>query len=92
MGRDGKYGAVITEFGDIGSDEPVVVFRAQDLLLPKVLAYYHLFCLQKGSPRNHLDIILDTLGTVRKWQSDPNNFTKIPESTGPAGQRYQSPT
>ena len=30
MGIDAKYGRVTTERGDIGEDEPVVVFRAQD--------------------------------------------------------------
>jgi hypothetical protein len=90
MGVDGKYGRVTTEFGDIGENEPVVVFRAQDKLLPKVMSYYLLFCLKAGSPRRHVNIILDTIERVRQWQADPANFTKVPESTGPAGQRYQT--
>lgn len=60
MAYDRKYGKVTTEFGNIGEDEPVVVFRAQDVLLPKVLAYYHLFCMKIGSPRFHLNLIMDT--------------------------------
>jgi hypothetical protein len=92
MGVDGKYGKVTTEFGDIGEDEPVVVFRSQDKLLPKVMSYYLLFCIKAGSPRRHLLIILDTIDRIRKWQEDPAHFTKVPESTGPAGQRYQSPS
>lgn len=80
MGVDGKYGRVTTEFGDIGEDEPVVVFRAQDVLMGKVLMYYHLFCLKAGSPRRHLDAIMDALGHVQRWQRD--NPTKTPESLG----------
>lgn len=80
MGVDGKYGRVTTEFGNIGEDEPVVVFRAQDGLMVKVLMYYHLFCLKAGSPRRHLDAILDAIDNVRRWQS--NNPTKVPESVG----------
>ena len=78
MGYDRKYGKVTTEFGNIGEDEPVVVFRARDMLLPKVLAYYHLFCLKVGSPRRHLNIILNTKEDVEKWQIE--NISKIPDS------------
>jgi len=78
MGYDRKYGKVTTEFGNIGEDEPVVVFRAKDMLLPKVLAYYHLFCLKAGSPRRHLNIILNTKETVEKWQIE--NTSKVPDS------------
>lgn len=89
MAFDGKYGRVTTEFGDIGEDEPVVVFRAQDPLLPKVLMYYHLFCLKAGSPRKHLSIILDTIERVRQWQASGLNYVKpFPNSLGPAGQSY----
>jgi hypothetical protein len=62
MAIDTKYGRVTTERGTIGEDEPVVVFRAQDELLPKVLAYYHQLCLEEGSPRHHLDGIIMTGG------------------------------
>jgi hypothetical protein len=78
MAYDRKYGRINLEFGNIGENEPVVVFRAQDKLLPKVLAYYHLFCLKEGSPRRHLDIILNTKETVEQWQN--TNRTKVPSS------------
>ncbi len=70
MGIDHKYGRVILEHGTIGEDEPVVVFRATDKLLPKVLAYYHLFCLKEESPRRHLDIILNSRDKVLAWQEE----------------------
>lgn len=78
MGIDRKYGKVTTEFGNIGETEPVIVFRAQDLLLPKLLGYYHLFCLKAGSPRRHLSIILDTKEIVEDWQK--RNRTQVPTS------------
>jgi hypothetical protein len=78
MAYDRKYGKVILEHGTIGEDEPVVVFRAQDKILPKLLAYYHLFCLKEGSPRRHLNIILNTKEVIEEWQS--NNITKTPTS------------
>lgn len=75
MAVDRKYGRITLQHGNVGDDEPVVVFRAQDKLLPKLLAYYHLFCLKEGSPRRHLDIILNTKETVEEWQN--SNFSKV---------------
>jgi hypothetical protein len=78
MAIDRKYGRVTLEHGTIGEDEPVVVFRATDFLLPKVLMYYHLFCMKAGSPRRHLDLIMGTLETVKEWQS--KNPVRVPNS------------
>lgn len=80
MGIDSKYGRVTTEFGSIGDDEPVVVFRARDRVLPKLLAYYHLFCLRSDSPKRHLDLILKTRETVMNWQKNNDREVKIPDS------------
>ena len=78
MARDLKYGKFTTEFGTIGEDEPVFVFRARDKLLPKVLAYYHLFCMKEGSGRDHLSLILDAKSLVDHWQRE--HETKRPDS------------
>lgn len=78
MAIDSKYGYITTEKGNIGDNEPVVVFRAQDTLVPTLLAYYHLFCLQAGSPRRHLDMILDARDRIKAWQE--RNHTQVPRS------------
>lgn len=78
MAIDKKYGRVTVENGNIGDDEPVVVFRAQDALLPKLLAYYHLFCLRAGSPRHHLSAVLDARDAVVEWQE--THRSKVPTS------------
>ncbi len=78
MAIDAKYGRVTLEHGSIGEDEPVVVFRATDELLPKVLMYYHLFCMKAGSPKRHLDLIWDSLLRVTKWQE--TNPPRVPTS------------
>lgn len=80
MAVDGKYGKVTLEHGTIGEDEPVVVFRAADMLLPKLLGYYHLFCLKIGAPRRHLDLILTTRSEVLAWQHDNPDLTGAPNS------------
>ena len=86
MAIDAKYGRVTLEHGNIGQDEPVVVFRAKDKTLPKLLAYYHLFCMKEGSPRRHLDLIMNTRDIVLRWQE--KNKTKVPDSE--ASRRWMS--
>ena len=78
MGYDNKYGRVSLERGTIGEDEPVVVFRAQDRLLPKLLKVYKIMCELAGSPPHHLELIHESAMKVKAWQED--NFTKTPES------------
>lgn len=78
MAIDSKYGHVTLERGTIGADERVVVFRAQDRLLPAVLDFYLAVCAKEGSPQQHLDAILDAKASVVEWQS--NNPTQTPQS------------
>lgn len=78
MGIDGKYGRVTVERGTIGENEPVVVFRAQDRMLPYILLAYYEVCQQEGSPRHHLDRIEKTRQEVAEWQQ--SHFTKVPTS------------
>lgn len=80
MGVDGKYGRVTTEFGDIGDDEPVVVFRAKDALLPEVLAIYGALCTLHGSPDRHVELVRDSKARVERWQAA--NTAQVPSSSG----------
>lgn len=80
MARDLKYGKVTLEYGTIGEDEVVVVFRAQDALLPKLLMYYHLFCLKAGTKRRHLRLVMDAIDAVQEWQRDHPDQVKLPSS------------
>lgn len=71
MGFDGKYGRV--EFPDsawvtIAEDEPVMVFRAQDNLMPDVMKYYLQRSRQNEAPEHHLKLIEDQLRRVKAWQ------------------------
>lgn len=83
MAIDSKYGRVTTERGDIAPDEPVVVFRSKDKLLPQVLEAYRDLCVQMGSPRHHVEGIEQTLDTVLAWQRD--HYTQVPQSAPAEG-------
>jgi hypothetical protein len=78
MPIDNKYGRVTLEHGTVGDDEPVVVFRAQDALLPKVLDIYAFLCEIAGSPKHHLEAIRKASMLVKGWQAQ--NRTKTPSS------------
>lgn len=78
MAKDLKYGNVTLERGTIGEDEPVVVFRAQDSLLPELLENYIHMCKREGSPERHINKIIAAQSFVQEWQE--NNSVKIPTS------------
>lgn len=80
MAIDTKYGRVTLENSTIPDDEPVVVFRAQDRLLPDVLRGYLDLCAAAGSPQRHTDAIRRALHAVEAWQED--HATKTPTSDG----------
>lgn len=80
MAIDLKYGRVTTEFGTIGEDEPVVVFRARDLVLPRLLGTYSAECAKEGSPVEHLALIADAIVAVTDWQKAHGR--QVPRSAG----------
>lgn len=78
MAIDTKYGTVTFEKGSIGEDEPVVVFRAKDVLLPLVLNEYMRAAIKAGSPAQHLEAIEKDKDAVEQWQK--LNDTQVPQS------------
>lgn len=81
MPIDLKYGRVTLENQrNVGDDEPVFVFRAQDALLPAVLAFYLKACRNNGSPTRHTTAVEHALDRVITWQEI--HPTKIPTSNG----------
>jgi hypothetical protein len=80
MGFDRKYGQVTTEHGEIPADEPVIVFRARDVNTFKLLGYYLVLCSKGGSPRRHLELILDNLDSFGQWQEANPDKVGTPDS------------
>jgi hypothetical protein len=78
MAIDRKYGRVTLEHGTIAEDEPVVVFRAQDVLLPELLQHYRLLCADAGSPPRHLDAIDKATDAIETWQQ--THRVQVPNS------------
>lgn len=80
MAQDNKYGKVILERGDVGEDEPVVVFRARDMHLPEMLYAYSVLCRKNGSPPGHLELIEKDYGDIQEWQEAHLDQVHIPTS------------
>lgn len=82
MGIDAKYGKVTTEFGNIPDDEPVIVFRARDEFLPKVLNTYYYMCYYANCAKRHLTLIKKTEYNVAKWREENETLIRKPSSEG----------
>jgi hypothetical protein len=80
MATDLKYGEVTTERGQFEPDEPVVLFRGRDRLLPKMLKIYRLLCELAGSPDHHLDAIHQSAERVKAWQAANPSLVRTPSS------------
>lgn len=67
-----------TQFGLLGEDEPVVVFRARDVLLPDVLSAYvdRIECLRLD--QEQADQMRDRQGEVEAWQVANPDLLKTP--------------
>lgn len=80
MAMDKKYGRVTVEHEGPGEDEPVIVFRATDVLLPSVMQFYYDRCASAGSPLHHLDLIRQSYGGIVAWQAEHQDQVRVPNS------------
>lgn len=78
MGIDLKYGRVTVEnvrSTPIADDEPVILFRAKDKLLPEILNHYYAICEGMGCSDEHLELISGAMDSVRNWQATNSSRT-----------------
>lgn len=80
MGFDRKYGRVTTEHGDIPDDEPVIVFRGRDRLVPAMLEHYMDLCERAGSPARHVRLVHGSAEQIEKWQEANPDRVRTPDS------------
>jgi len=80
---DGKYktdGSIMKNDGTLlDANEPLMLFRGQDKLLPELLEYYNQLCAQSGSPQAQIQAIQERLGAIKKWQADHPERVKVPD-------------
>lgn len=80
MAIDFKYGKVTVEFPGPEENEPVIVFRAQDQLVPELLQHYRQLCEAAGSPDHHLEAIDVTKWGIEEWQAKHPDQVRVPNS------------
>lgn len=80
MPIDRRYGRVTLEHGDIPDDELVVVFRAEDRLLPDLLTIYAEMCARAGEPAVYTAGVALARDEIMEWQA-VNPVRSVPEAT-----------
>lgn len=75
MAIERKYGNL--NISKIGEDEPVIVFRAQDILSIPILNHYVKLCYDNGCTKEHIGNIEVTIMQFNRWQE--TNKTKLPD-------------
>ncbi len=80
---DGKYktSGDITKLDGtaIAEDEPLILFRGQDKLLPELLEKYNELCKSAGSPQEQLDKLAQQIDKIKKWQAAHSDRLKTPD-------------
>jgi hypothetical protein len=80
---DGKYqtSGDITKLDGtpVPADEPLVLFRAKDKLVPAMLEHYAGLCEQAGSPPEQIQGIRHRLEAVKQWQAANANKVDVPD-------------
>lgn len=80
---DGKYktdGAITKNDGTpLPDDEPLMLFRGQDKLLPQLLEFYNELCTKAGSPPTQIEAIYQRIAAIKRWQAANPDRVKIPD-------------
>lgn len=80
---DGKYktsGDITKQDGTpVPEDEPLILFRAKDKLLPELLGHYLEQCRAAGSPEQHLSTLQQRIDAIKQWQAANPDRVKIPD-------------
>jgi hypothetical protein len=78
-GRDFKGYLVTHPEKRFHDGEPVIVFRAQDQLLPDVLEFYQITLEMNNAGVGQLDAISTVMDWVDEWQAENPMLLKIPD-------------
>ena len=80
---DGKYktdGNLTKMDGTpIPDDEPLVLFRAKDKLLPQVLENYKKLCQDAGCQPHQVETLGPMIQRVKDWQTANSGKVKLPD-------------
>lgn len=72
----GKAGEIL---GHLHPEEPIFVFRAQDILSVMVLSHYARLVEEYQQHGYQLESIIDAANDFRKWQRENPGLVKLPD-------------
>lgn len=80
---DGKYktdgNITKTDGTPIPDDEPLILFRAKDKLLPQVLENYKKLCQDAGCQPRQVETLGPLIQQVKDWQAANPDKVKLPD-------------
>lgn len=80
---DGKYktdGNITKLDGTpIPDDEPLILFRAKDKLLPQLLEDYKKLCQDAGCQPQQIETLVPLIQQVKDWQTANQAKVKLPD-------------
>lgn len=63
----------------IPPDEPLILFRAKDKLVPELLEHYLEQCRTAGSPPQQISTLQQRIDTIKQWQMANPEKVKVPD-------------
>jgi hypothetical protein len=63
----------------IPADEPLILFRGKDKLLPTLLREYIRLCEQADSPERQIQLVEKLVGEIEVWQASHPDKVKVPD-------------
>lgn len=60
-------------------NEPMIMFRGQDKLLPELLEHYNELCTKAGSPQTQIEAINQRIESIKRWQAANPDRVKVPD-------------
>lgn len=60
-------------------DEPLMLFRGKDAVLPQLIEDYKRLCQEAGSPAEHLKTLDEAIERIKSWQAANAGSVKTPD-------------
>ncbi|MDB5178530.1 MAG: hypothetical protein JWN01_473 [Patescibacteria group bacterium] len=63
----------------IPADEPLMLFRGRDKLLPQLLDHYKVLRINAGSSEKFIKILQKQIDAIKQWQANNPDRIRIPD-------------
>jgi len=60
-------------------DEPLILFRGRDRLVPQLLDHYKALRIKAGGVADKLELLQEDIDIIKTWQAEHHDRTKMPD-------------